>query len=168
MAYKLVYYGNDTLKGIAKEILNIDDDVIDMIKSMFKVMYGANGIGLAAPQVDVPDRLIVFDYEDFLADTKVLINPVIKESSDEIIPFDEGCLSLPGLSAEIERPSRILVAGVTPRGKEIEFEAGGLLARVIQHEIDHLNGKVFIDHLEDYQKKELRPELKKIKKLNKK
>jgi peptide deformylase len=96
-----------------------------------------------------------------------LVNPVIKEFSSREEPYEEGCLSLPGIAKEIVRPEEILVSGIDRDGNEIEIEAGGLLARVIQHEIDHLNGVVFIDRLEDYEKNELRPDLKKIKKLNK-
>jgi peptide deformylase len=167
MAVRLVYYGNETLKKVAREVRNIDGEIIDLIESMFNVMYRSHGIGLAGPQVDEPKRLLVVDIEERNGPTLALINPVIKESSSEIEPYEEGCLSLPGITKEIVRPSSILISGITPDEKEIEFEADGLLARVLQHEIDHLNGKVFIDHLEDFERNELRAQLKKIKKLNK-
>ena len=166
MPIELVYYGNETLKSVAEEIKNIDGDLIKLIDSMFNVMGQARGVGLAAPQVDVKKRLIVFDFENFESSINTLINPVIKESSNESVPYEEGCLSVPGITSEIIRPKSILVSGITPEGKEVELEADGLLARVLQHEIDHLNGVLFIDRLEDYLRNELRAELKQIKKMN--
>jgi len=166
MAIKLVYYGNETLKKVADEVRNIDGKVISLIENMYDIMYRERGIGLAAPQVDISKRLLVLDIESSGGPALTLINPVIREYSSETGPYDEGCLSLPGISWDIHRPLAILVSGVTPDEKEVEIEADGLLARVLQHEIDHLNGKVFIDHLEDFERNELRPHLKKIKKMN--
>ncbi len=166
MKYNLVYYGNDILKAVADEVMNIDGEINELIDSMYNVMYREKGIGLAAPQVDVSKRLIVIDLESYKGPALTVINPVIREFSDTEIPYEEGCLSLPGISKEVIRPDRILLSGITPDEKEIEIEADGLLARVLQHEIDHLNGKVFIDHLEDYIRKELKLQLKKIKKMN--
>lgn len=167
MFANLVYYGNDTLHGIAEEVKNIDQKTIDLIDTMFNIMYRSKGIGLAAPQVEVGKRIIVIDIED-VDGTKpfALINPVIGDTSRKTIPYEEGCLSLPGIHMDVVRPSEILVRGVMADGKEIEVEAGGMLARVLQHEIDHLNGILFIDHLEDYVKKELTSALKKIRKMN--
>lgn len=167
MSHQLVYYGNSTLNQIAREIMHIDQDIIDLIESMFNVMYREKGVGLAAPQVDVPHRLFVIDIESRNGPSLALINPEIVSASEEKVPYEEGCLSVPGISAEIMRPKEISVKAITAEGKEISFDADGLLARVIQHELDHLNGRLFIDHLDDYVKKELTPELKKIKKLNK-
>jgi peptide deformylase len=166
MKYKLVYYGSETLRSVADQVKNINGEVNELINSMYNVMYKEKGIGLAAPQVDVSKRLIVIDLESYDGPALTIINPVIKEFSSGEVPYEEGCLSLPGISKEIIRPEKILLTGVTPDEKEIELEAEGLLARVLQHEIDHLNGKVFIDHLEDYIRKELKPQLKKIKKMN--
>ncbi len=164
----LVYYGNETLRKIAEEITNIDQGTIDLIESMFNVMYGAHGIGLAAPQVGVSRRLLILDIESYRGPILTLINPVITARSDKLGPYEEGCLSVPGINAMITRPLEISVRAVIPEGKEMNFEARGLLARVLQHEIDHLDGKLFIDYLEDHDRKELTAELKKIKKLNKK
>ncbi|MBN2159404.1 MAG: peptide deformylase [Spirochaetes bacterium] len=168
VTHEIIYYGHETLKKVADEVMNIDGPVVELIDSMFNVMYRSKGIGLAAPQVNESLRIITVDASD---DTKSviveLVNPVIKEFSDEDGPYDEGCLSLPGLTGEVFRPLRLMVAGYNRDGSEVEFEADGLLARVIQHEVDHLNGILFIDRLEDYMRNEMRPELKKIKKLNK-
>ena len=168
MGIELVYYGNETLKQVADEVTGIDGKLIRFIEKMYKIMYKSRGIGLAAPQVDVAKRLIIIDITDSGGPTLSLINPVIKEVSDRTEPYEEGCLSVPGIAADIIRPAEILVTGVDTEGKDVQIEADGLLARVLQHEIDHLNGKLFIDHLEPYQKNELRSQLKKIKKMNKK
>ena len=168
MRYDIVFYGNETLKQKAEEITNIDGKIIKLVDIMNNILFRNNGLGLAGPQIDVSKKIIVIDIENYKGPARALINPVIKERSSDIVPYDEGCLSIPGIFSEINRPSEIFVTGVTPEGKEVEIEADGLLARVLQHEIDHLNGIVFIDHLEKYQRDELRPRLKKIKKLNKK
>jgi peptide deformylase len=170
MSHSLVYYGNETLAKVAEKVDNIDDQTISLINEMFDIMYKERGIGLAAPQINLGQRIIVIDTgEERSRNTRLaLINPEIKEVSDTLEPYEEGCLSLPGLNADVVRPAEILVTGVTTSGDEIEMEASGLLARVLQHEIDHLNGILFIDRIEKYIKDELRSELKKIKKLNKK
>jgi peptide deformylase len=117
--------------------------------------------------VDRSRRVVTLDIDDNKKNIVMeLINPVIKEFSKKEEPYEEGCLSVPGIMGEVVRPVEISVSALNRDGKEIEFEAKGLLARVIQHEVDHLNGILFVDHLEDYRRNELRSELKKIKKLN--
>ncbi|HOD16982.1 MAG TPA: peptide deformylase [Spirochaetota bacterium] len=167
--HELVYYGHDTLKKVAEDVKEIDDELLRLIDTMFNVMYREKGVGLAAPQIDESRRLIVIDVADEKKKSQVLelINPVITASSDEVGPYEEGCLSVPGISEEIIRPTGIQVRGITRDGKEVSLEMGGMLARVTQHEVDHLNGILFVDRLEDYVRNELRPELKRIKKLNK-
>jgi peptide deformylase len=166
--HELVFYGHDTLKKVAGEVREFDDELIRLIDTMFNVMYKEKGVGLAAPQIDESLRIIVMDVADDKKKGQVLelINPVITAFSDELGPYDEGCLSVPGISQEIIRPTGIQVKGLNRDGKEVKLELGGMLARVTQHEIDHLNGILFVDRLEDYVRNELRPELKKIKKLN--
>ncbi len=167
MKHSLVYYGNDVLRKPADEVKNINQEIIDLIENMFDVMYRNNGVGLAGPQVNESKKIITIDIKNAKYPGMTIINPEIVSLSDKTGPYEEGCLSLPGISAEIIRPLQITVKAFTPDGKEILINADGLLARVLQHEIDHLNGKVFIDHLEDHIRKELGPELKTIKKLNK-
>jgi peptide deformylase len=167
MNRKLVYYGNETLRKVADKVKNINKEVIDLINTMYNVMYEARGVGLAGPQIDVSKKIITIDLYDPGRPRLALINPEIISNSDEVEPYEEGCLSLPGISESVIRPCRITVKGFTPDEKEVMIDADGLLARVLQHEIDHLNGIVFIDHLEDHIKKRLRSDLKKIKKLNK-
>ncbi len=166
MKLNLVYYGKDILSQVAEDVQDIDDEVISTIDSMFKVMYKEKGIGLAAPQVDLNRRIIVIDPGDDARHKIALINPVILESSDKTEPYEEGCLSLPGLNADVIRPSEILLRAVNVKGKNVEIEAGGIMARVIQHEIDHLNGILFIDRIEKFVRDEMKSELKKIKKMN--
>jgi len=166
MSSKLVFYGNETLKSVARKVDNIDGKVAELVDTMFNIMYKERGLGLAAPQIDIGLRVITIDIDGHRDTPLSLINPVILETSDDTEPFEEGCLSLPGISAELIRPSSVLVTGLDLNGKEVEIEASGLLARAFQHEVDHLNGVVFIDHLDDYLRRELRPQLKKIKRLN--
>jgi peptide deformylase len=168
MSHNLVYYGNETLASVADRVDNIDGEIISIINDMFDVMYKEKGIGLAGPQIDLKKRIIVIDTGDEKNGRIALVNPEIKEFSTGLEPYEEGCLSLPGLLADVIRPAEVLVKGVTPDGREVEFEASGLLARVMQHEIDHLDGIVFIDRIEKYIRDEFRAELKRIKKLNKK
>lgn len=167
MTNKLVYYGNEILRKVAEEVSNINQEDIDLVDYMFKIMHQENGIGLAAPQINISKRILVLDLKVYKGPSMMVINPKILDTSDETEQYDEGCLSLPGISGEIYRPSQISIQGLNSDGKEVQIEADGMLARVLQHEIDHLNGILFIDHLEDFIKKEYTSELKKIKKLNK-
>jgi len=168
MSHSLVYYGNNTLTSTAEKVENIDDAIVSIVNDMFDIMYKEKGIGLAAPQIDIGKRIIVVDTGEQKVQKFALINPVIIESSDKTEPYEEGCLSLPGLLADVIRPKEIIVRGITPGGEEVEIEAAGLVARVFQHEIDHLDGILFIDRIEKYKRDEFRSELKKIKKLNRK
>jgi peptide deformylase len=167
MSYNLVYYGNETLAAVAEPVDNIDGTIASLIDEMFIIMHRAIGIGLAAPQIDLGKRVIVVDTGEGPGTKMALVNPVIKEKSESTEPFDEGCLSLPGINADVIRPSSILISGFNRDGKEVEFEADGLIARVLQHEVDHLDGIVFVDRIEKYRRDELRSQLKRIKKMNK-
>jgi peptide deformylase len=166
MSHKLVYYGNKTLRQTAEEVRNINQETIEFINTMFNIMYSAKGIGLAAPQVNISKRIFVVDVEMYNGPSIALINPQIISKSSEAEPYEEGCLSIPEITGNIYRPSKISIKGITPDEKEVQFDAEGIFARVLQHELDHLEGILFIDHLEDYIRKELTSELKKIKKLN--
>ncbi len=168
MSHSLVYYGNETLASVAERVDNIDDNIISIIDDMFDIMYKEKGIGLAAPQINLGKRIIVIDTGENRQNKIALINPEIKAFSDNVEPYEEGCLSLPKLWMDVIRPTEVSVKGITPKGEEVELEASGFFARVIQHEVDHLDGILFIDRIEKYIKDELRTELKKIKKLNKK
>lgn len=142
----IVLYPDDGLREICKPVPEMTDRLDKLIEEMFYTMYDAPGIGLAAPQVAVQERLIVVDVSESNDQPIALINPEVVESKG-LITWEEGCLSIPGIYAKVNRPSDILVRGMNRDGEIIEFEANDLLAVCIQHEIDHLNGKLFIDHL---------------------
>ena len=145
-------FGDPVLKSAAAEVKNIDGKLVALTETMFKVMYEAPGLGLAGPQIGVQKQIFVYDVDE---DPRVLINPTIVESSGEWI-YDEGCLSIPGLYVEIVRPKSVLVRGISLDGNTIEIEADELLARLFQHEIDHLNGVLMFDRmLPDQRKKAL-------------
>ncbi len=149
MVKDIVIYPDDVLKKVAKPVEDINDDVLAIVKDMVDTMYEKRGIGLAAPQIGISKRIIVVDIdwpETKKRDPKVIINPVIeiREGSQK---GQERCLSLPGIADMVKRSFYVKVRGISPEGDEVEFEGEDLLAVVFQHEIDHLDGKVFIDHL---------------------
>jgi peptide deformylase len=132
----------------------VTDETRALIRDMFETMYAAPGIGLAAIQVGVPKRILVIDLQDPeeegsepVRNPLVFINPEILENSDREVPYSEGCLSIPDQYAEVDRPDRVRVRWLDEQGAAHEEEIEGLLAVVIQHEMDHLNGILFIDHL---------------------
>ena len=136
--------GDPILRRIAGPIGAIDDEVRRLADDMFETMYAAKGIGLAAPQVGVGKRLFVTDVD---AAKHVMINPEIVSVGDDIEAGEEGCLSIPELFGDVKRPSRIVMAGTNLSGERVTVSADALLARCLQHELDHLNGKLFIDYL---------------------
>ena len=127
----------------------VDGELLALADDMLETMYDAPGIGLAAIQIAVPRRLVVIDTskEENAREPQIFINPQIVWSSDERSVYEEGCLSIPEYYAEVERPARVRVAYVGRDGKPQELEADGLLATCLQHEIDHLNGVLFVDHI---------------------
>ena len=136
------------LKTKAKPVARIDDGLRRLAADMLETMYKAPGIGLAAPQVGVSERLVVIDVAE--GDERrplALVNPQIVWRSDERATAEEGCLSLPGQFADVTRPQEVRVKYQTDRGEDCEIEAQGLLARCLQHELDHLDGILFVDHL---------------------
>jgi peptide deformylase len=143
-------YPDPALKVAARPVANITGEVVQLAENMAETMYAAPGVGLAAPQVGVSDRVIVLDVrgEDDPPGKRLLklINPIIAERDGEIV-WEEGCLSVPDFTAEVTRARRILVRAWTPDEREVEIEAEELLAVALQHEIDHLEGKLFLDRL---------------------
>lgn len=142
--------GDPVLRQKAAEITDVDERLVRLTEQMFVTMYEAPGIGLAAPQIGVQQRLFVYDLGD--GDQRTLINPEIVESEGEWV-YEEGCLSIPGLSFELVRPKIVHLRGRDLDGNEVEVEADELLARLFQHELDHLNGVLMLDHLEDDDRK---------------
>ncbi len=144
---KICVYPEPVLSRKAEEITNIDGQVHTLAADMVETMYAASGIGLAAPQVGVSRRLIVVDPgKEEKSGLITLVNPVVV-SGEGHNAIDEGCLSVPDFTAEVPRHAEILVRGITLDEREVELNAGGLLAIVLQHEIDHLNGILFIDRI---------------------
>ena len=143
----ILHYPDARLRTVARPISVVDDRIRQLAKDMAETMYDAPGIGLAATQVNVHERIIVVDVSDDQSDLRVLINPSVSKLDDQTKVYQEGCLSVPGIYDEVERPDRILVEALNLQGEPIQFEADGLLSVCIQHEIDHLDGKVFVDYL---------------------
>jgi peptide deformylase len=139
--------GAEVLRRRAAEVEEIDDELRALVQDMFETMYDAEGIGLAGPQVGVSRRVIVVDLHEEGGRPLALINPVISAPSTETDRVEEGCLSIPGVSASVERPIRIAVDALTPTGEPVRIEAEGMLARCLQHEVDHLDGILFIDRI---------------------
>jgi peptide deformylase len=137
------------LRTVSKPVDKIGDDIRTLVADMFETMYEAPGIGLAAIQVGVPLRIVTMDLSkrEDASEPKVLINPEIVSSSEEKSVYEEGCLSIPDIHEDVERPARVKVRYLDLDGKLQEADAEGLFATCIQHEIDHLNGVLFIDHI---------------------
>lgn len=151
-SYEIRVFGDPVLRQRAAEIDDVDGSLVTLSEGMIQAMYDAPGLGVAAPQVGVQKRLFVYDLHDGKG-PKTVVNPVIKESRGEWA-YDEGCLSVPGLSWEIVRPREIHLVGYDLDGNEVDIEATDLQARLFQHEFDHLDGVLLLDHLEDDDKRE--------------
>ena len=143
----ILRYPDARLHKVAKPVTEFGERINKLVADMAETMYDAPGVGLAASQVDVHEQLILVDTSDTKDDLKVFINPEITWSSDEKQVYDEGCLSVPGIYDGVERPARVKVRALDLQGKPFELEADGLLAVCIQHEMDHLLGKVFVEYL---------------------
>ena len=144
MTSEIRTYGDSVLRRAADPLRHINVETKKIAEKMVEAMIRANGVGLAAPQIGISKRIIVLDLD---GQFHILINPEIIETSSESQEAVEGCLSVPGVDAEITRKLRAHVRGITLDEKEVDIEGEGLMARAIQHEIDHLNGILFIDHL---------------------
>ncbi len=141
----IVKIGDEILRKNCKEVNSFDDSFRLLTSAMLSTLEEADGVGLAAPQIGVDGRFFVVDIRD--GKQYVFANPEIIETSEETGPYEEGCLSIPGVYYKVIRPTRVKVYARDEYGKPFTLEADGLLARVIQHEYDHLNGRLFIDHL---------------------
>ena len=139
--------GDPVLRERAEEIDEIDDDLRRLARNMFDTMYDAEGVGLAGPQVGVRRRIIVVDPHEQDVEPVALVNPFVVRSSDEAERAEEGCLSIPGLREIVERPYAVVVEARGLDGETLTIEAEGLYARVLQHEIDHLDGVLFLDRV---------------------
>ena len=159
------------LREISKPVEGVDDELRTLVSDMFDTMYDAPGIGLAAIQVGVPKRVLVIDLQEPeeeggepVRDPRVFINPEILTTSDQDVPYTEGCLSVPDQYAEVDRPDRIRARWMELDGKVREEEIEGLLAVCLQHEMDHLEGILFIDHLSRLKRNMILNKLNKLRK----
>jgi peptide deformylase len=159
---EIMVFGHPVLTRKAEEIKNIDDVLCQLARNMVHTMHAAPGIGLSAPQVNQSVRLITVDLSVGESNDEIIIlaNPEILDSHGELI-LEESCLSVPDINEKVARPSHIVVKGITLDGNERTIEAEGLLARVICHEIDHLNGKLFIERLSPLKKNLIKKKLRK-------
>ncbi len=139
--------GDRVLRRRADEVEEVDDEVRRLIDDMFETMRHAEGVGLAAPQVGVSRRVIVVDVHEEATPAFAMINPRLVESARDTERVEEGCLSMPGLQAVVERPARVTVEGLDRDGSPLTVSGGELLGRCLQHEIDHLDGVLFIDRV---------------------
>ena len=148
---KIYMLGEETLRTPANRIVKVDDSIRKLAKDMLITMYSAKGIGLAAPQVGVQKRIIVIDlnFEDPHTPPNIFINPEIISSSASLDTYEEGCLSIPGVYLNVVRPSSIKFSYRDEMGRPKKMNAEGLMARCVQHEIDHLNGVLFVDKVTD-------------------
>ncbi len=157
----ILRYPDARLNKVAKPVEKVDDDIRRLVADMAETMYAAPGIGLAATQVDVHLRVVVIDVSEDRNELRVFINPELVAKSEESKVYEEGCLSVPGIYDEVERPDRVTVRALDRDGNPFTLEADGLLAVCIQHEIDHLDGKVFVQYLSRLKQSRIRAKLTK-------
>lgn len=157
----ILEYPDPRLRKKAKPVVTVDDHIKQLVDDMFETMIDSHGIGLAASQVDVHQRVIVMDLMEDGSQPRVFINPEIEVLNDTTEPYDEGCLSVPGFYETVARPSNVMISALDREGKPFKEKASGLLAICIQHEIDHLEGKLFVDYLSPLKRQIIRKKMKK-------
>jgi peptide deformylase len=155
------------LQAVSTDVETVDGEIRKLVEDMAESMYAADGIGLAAVQIGVPKRVIVIDLDqkEGKKNPRAFINPKVIWASEEMAVFEEGCLSVPEIWDDVERPARIKAEYLDLDGKKVELEADGMLATCLQHEMDHLNGVLFIDHLSRLKRSMAIKKLTKAKKL---
>lgn len=161
----ILEYPDPRLRKVAAPVNEVDDTLRMLIDDMFETMYAAPGIGLAATQVDVHKRLLVIDISDDHSQPLVFINPEVEILDPEPMGYEEGCLSVPGYYELVSRPRRVRVNALDRNGEAFELEAEGLLAVCVQHEIDHLDGKLFVDYLSALKRQRIKTRLEKEQRL---
>ena len=157
----ILEYPHPRLRIKAEPVTVVDEQIMQLVDDMFETMQEAQGIGLAASQVDVQKRVIVMDISEQRDEPRVYINPEIEILEPDTTPYEEGCLSVPGFYEAVDRPGHVMIRALDRQGNAFEEEAKGLLAVCIQHEIDHLEGKLFVDYLSPLKRDRIRKKLKK-------
>jgi peptide deformylase len=160
----ILHYPDPRLRQVAQPVTTVDDEVRRLVDDMAETMYAAPGIGLAAVQINVAQRVVVIDLSETRNALQVFINPEIMERDGKQV-FEEGCLSVPGVYDEVERSRHIRMRALDRNGQPFELEAEGLLSTCIQHEIDHLDGKVFVDYLSRLKQTRIRKKIEKQERL---
>ncbi|HJW10939.1 MAG TPA: peptide deformylase [Albitalea sp.] len=155
----ILRYPDSRLHTVAKPVATVDERIRRLVDDMLETMYEAEGVGLAATQVDVHERVIVIDTSDGRDDPRVLINPELVAQSEEMTVSDEGCLSVPAIYDKVQRHARVTVRALDRSGAVREFEADGLLAICVQHEMDHLIGKVFVEYLSPLKRERIKSKM---------
>jgi peptide deformylase len=155
----ILRYPDPRLHQVARPVEFFDERLRQLVRDMAETMYAAPGVGLAATQVDVHERVVVIDVSDTKDQLQVFVNPKVVAASDERKVYEEGCLSVPGIYDEVERPDRVRVEAFDEHGKPFAIDADGLLAVCIQHEIDHLDGRVFVQYLSRLKQSRIRTRL---------
>jgi peptide deformylase len=158
----ILEYPDPRLRTIAEPVSEVTDEIRAQIDDMFETMYAAPGIGLAATQVNIHKRIVTMDISDDQNEPLVLINPEFEVIDEELHKYQEGCLSVPGFYEDVKRPQKIKLKALDYNGDAYELEAEGLLAVCIQHELDHLNGKLFVDYLSMLKRNRIKGKLEKI------
>ena len=161
---KILIFPDQRLRTVAKEVLVIDDEIKALVSNLLETMYEGNGIGLSATQVNVHKRILVVDISEEKDSPLVLINPKIKVLNKEEKIYSEGCLSVPGFFEEVSRPSEINITALNIEGERFTIMATDLLAVAVQHEMDHLDGKIFVDFLSNLKRQRIKSKLLKISK----
>lgn len=159
MLLNILRYPDPRLHKVAKPVAIFDARLKKLAADMAETMYDAPGVGLAATQVDVHEQLVVIDTSETHDELRVFVNPEIVWASEEKLVYEEGCLSVPGIYDGVERPARVKVRALDVEGKPFELEADGLLAVCIQHEMDHLKGKVFVEYLSPLKRNRIKTKL---------
>ena len=157
----ILEFPDPRLRKVAEPITEVNDSIRQLCKDMFETMYDAPGIGLAATQVNVHKRLLVCDVSEDQSQPLVFINPEIEESSEQLSSYDEGCLSVPGYFEPVERPEKVTIKALNEQGEAFHMEMDNMLATCVQHEIDHLNGKLFVDYISPIKRQRIRSKLEK-------
>ncbi len=158
---QILEFPDPRLRKVASPVTVFDEKLEVLIDDMFETMYEAQGIGLAATQVNVHQRLLVIDISETKDSPQTFINPSFEVIEEDLSEYDEGCLSVPGFYETVSRPSIIQVTAQDKKGEEFQLEAEGLLSTCIQHEIDHLDGKLFVDYISALKRQRIRKKLEK-------
>lgn len=158
---EILEFPDPRLRKVAEPVTEVTDNHRTLIDDMFETMYEAPGVGLAATQINVHERIVVIDVSEDQSEPLVMINPQVEVLDSEIHKYDEGCLSVPGFYETVQRPRKIRLKALDRNGEAYAVEAEGLLAVCIQHEIDHLDGKLFVDYISPLKRNRIRSKLEK-------